>query len=241
MLVDVNTCFGTTPKQRVDWAPETLVALLEQYAVDRALAYSLRGALYDFATGNDETWEVCSRYEQLIPVATVDPRRHFGCLDEIERRADQGFPVFRFFPDQQGWTISSLPFLKMCEAMAEHDVAVMLPAGPAGHQSLIGEKVAPFGFNIVMVGAGYAVNAETYAATAAYRNVFAETHMFDSPGTLEGLAWVAGAHKLVFGSGLPERNFRAAYQMVQDAEFTEDGRKAVLGGNAIRHLHLEGF
>ena len=241
MLVDINTCFGKTPRKRVDWSPETLVALLRERDVDRALTYSLRGVLYDFVTGNDETWEVCRRHEMLIPVATIDPRRHFGCLDEIERCADRGFSVFRFFPDQQGWTVDSAPFLKICETLAEHAVAVMLPAGPAGHQSLVGREVAPFGFNVVLVGAGYGSNAETYAVCTSYDNVFAETHQFASPGTIEGLAWVAGAHKLMFGSNSPDRYFGAARMMVDSADLSETDRAAILGHNAVRYLRLEGF
>jgi predicted TIM-barrel fold metal-dependent hydrolase len=240
MLIDVNTCFGKTPKKRVDWSPDKLMELLLDGGVDCALTYSLRGVLYDFVTGNDETWEVCSRYDMLIPVATVDPRRHFGCLDEIERCADRGFPVFRFFPDLQGWTVDSAPFLKICEVIAEYDVSVMLPAGPAGHQSLVGRTVAPFGFNVVMMGAGYGVNAETYAVCAAYDNIFAETHSFASPGTLEGLAWVAGAHKLMFGSNSPDRYFGAALTMVESADLSDTDRAAVLGENALRYLRLGG-
>ena len=240
MLVDINTCFGKNPKQRVDWSPETLLTLLEDKAVDRALTYSLRGVLYDFVTGNDETWEVCDRHERLIPVATIDPRRHFGCLEEVERCADRGFPVFRFFPDEQGWTINSKPFLNICEAIAEHGAPVLLPAGATGHQTLIGETIAPFGFNIVIIGAGYGVNAETYAVAAKYDNVFAETHMFDTPGTIEGLVWVAGPHKLMFGSNSPDRYFGSAYAMVQHAELSDEDRAAILGGNALKYLHLEG-
>ncbi len=241
MLVDINTCFGKTPKRRVDWSPATLLSLLEAKAVDRALTYSLRGVLYDFITGNDETWEVCSGHQRLIPVATIDPRRHFGCLEEVERCADRGFRVFRFFPDQQGWAINSKPFLNICEAIAEQRAAVLLPAGASGQQTLIGEVIAPFGFSIVLIGAGYGVNAETYAVTAEYDNVFAETHMFDTPGTIEGLVWVAGPHKLMFGSNSPDRYFGPAYAMVQHAELTEEDRAAILGGNALKCLHLEGL
>ncbi len=238
MLVDINTCFGKTPKRRVDWSPEVLLGMLERHGVDRALTYSLRGVLYDFITGNDETWEVCAVDERLVPVATIDPRRHFGCLEEIERCADRGFRVFRFFPDEQGWAINSRPFLNICETIAEEKAAVMLPAGGAGQQSLIGEVIAPFGFNLVIVGAGYGVNAETYAVAAAHENVFCETHMFDTPGTIEGLVWVAGPDKVMFGSNFPDRYFGAAHSMVQLAELEPEVRAAILGGNAVKFLGL---
>jgi predicted TIM-barrel fold metal-dependent hydrolase len=240
VLIDVNTCFGKNPKQRVDWSPEVLVGELETKGIDRALACSLRGVEYDFVSGNEETLEICSQHECLIPVATIDPRRHFGCLDEVERCAERGFRVVRFFPQRQGWSINSRPFFNICEAVAEYGLAALLPAGPPGHQSLIGELIAPFGFNIVILGAGYGAHAETYAVTSAYENVFCDTQLFNTPGSIEGLAFVSGAHKLMYGSGLLERYSGPSYTMLQNASLSEDDRWAIFGGNAMEYLHLEG-
>lgn len=240
VLVDVNTCFGTLPTRRVDWSPQRLCTLLDQTGFDLAMTYSLRGVLYDFISGNDETFAVCEANPRLVPVATIDPRRHFGCLEEVERCDEMGFGVFRFFPDQQGWTVDSRPFLNICEAVAECGAAVMLPAGPSGHQTLIGEKIAPYGFNIIIVGAGYGVHAETYAVTAAYDNVYAETHAFNTPGCIEGLVWVAGPDKPIFGSNSPDRYFGAALEMVRCAELSDEDRTGILGGNAVEVLGLEG-
>lgn len=240
MLVDVNTFFGKTPKARVDWSPEALVNGLEHHNIDRALTYSLRGVLYDFVTGNDETWEVCQQHERLIPVATIDPRRHFGCLEEVERSADRGFRVMRFFPDQQGWAINSQPFLNLCEEIAETNMAVMLPAGASGQQTLIGEVVSAFGFPVVICGAGYSHHAETYAVCARFANVFAESHMFNTPGCIEGMAWVAGGHKLMYGSNYPDRYIGASYEMVARADLGDEEKAGVFGENAMRYLKLEG-
>ncbi len=240
MLIDVNTCFGKNPKQRVDWSPEVLVAELQAKGIHRALTCSLRGVEYDFLSGNDETWEVCRRHECLIPVATIDPRRHFGCLDEVERCAERGFRVVRFCPQRQGWSINSQPFFNICEAVAEHRLAAMLPAGPPGHQTLIGKLISPFGFSIVIMGAGYGAHAETYAVTSAYENVFCDTQLFNTPGSIEGLAFVAGAHKLMYGSGLLERYAGPSYTMLQNVALSDDDRAAIFGGNAMQSLHLEG-
>ena len=265
MLIDINTCFGSSPKRRVryaasvtsarmfdespaphpttqdvDWSLDNLLAILDKHQVDRALTYSLRGKLYDFVSGNDETWQAARDHPQLVPVATIDPRRHFGCREEVQRCIDRGFSVFRFFPDEQGWGISALPFLNICEQLAEHDVAVMLPAGGWGQQTAIARAICPFGFNVVAMGATFTVIAESIAVACECENLFCETSVMHTAGTIEGMAAEVGADKLMFGSNSPEHYFEAAHNLVADAQLSEADKSAILGENALRHLLRRG-
>lgn len=239
MIVDVNTCFGKNPADSRDRSLDLLLRVLDKHAVQRALTYSLRGVKYDFVSGNDETIDVCLDHERLIPVATIDPRRHFGCLDEVERCVDRGVSVFRFFPDEQGWSIDSRPFLQICEELAAHNVSVMLPAGEAGHQSIIADRIADYGFPVVICGAGYSTMAETIAAVATHANIYCESHLINTPGTLEGITWVAGPDRLLFGSNSPDRYFGAARHMVECAQLDDDVKAGILGRNALNALGLE--
>ncbi len=259
MLIDISTCFGKSPKKRlryangvtgmrmfgepgppttqeIDWSLDNLLAVLDKHQVDRALTYSLRGKMYDFVDGNEETWQAGQNHPQLIPVATIDPQRYFGCREEIQRCVDRGFRIFRFFPDEQGWSISALPFLKICEELAEHDVAVMLPAGG---QTTIGTVICPFGFNVVAIGAGYANVTESIVVAAEYENFFCETSLIHTADTISAMVAEIGAHQLVFGSNSPESYFEAAYNLVADAQLSAAHKDAILGGNARQYLPLE--
>ncbi len=265
MLIDINTTFGKSPTKRVsyadfvtsarmfdepalahptaqevDWSLDNLLAILDKHQVDCALTYSRRGKLYDFVTGNDETWQAAQDHPQLVPVATIDPRRHFGCLTELERCIDRGFRAFRFFPDEQGWSISALPFLKICEELAAHEVTVMLPAGSWGQQTAIGQLICPFGFNVVATGATFTVVAESIAVAAEYDNFFCETSLIHTAETIPGMVAELGAGKLMFGSNSPESYFQAAYNLVAAAQLSDADKRAILGENALRHLGLGG-
>jgi len=265
MLVDINTCFGTSPKKRVryadgvtaarmfdepgrvvpttqevDWSLDNLLGIIDQHHVDLALTYSLRGKLYDFVTGNDETWRAAQTRPQLVPIATIDPRRHFGCLEEVERCADRGFRICRFFPDEQGWALDSLPFLHICEALAEYELAIMLPTGGWGQQSRIAELLCPFGVPVVALGATFTVVAESIAVAAAYDNFFCDTSAIHTVESIEGFAQAAGAHKLMFGSNSPASYFESAYDLVEVAQTPDQEKSRVFGGNALRYLRLEG-
>lgn len=261
MLIDTNTCFGTTPTRRVpyadvvarartfdepgpadptvqdvDWSLENLMRILEGHHVTQALTYSLRGKLCDAAAGNDETWQAASRHGQLVPVATLDPRRDVAWREEIDRCLGRGFRIFRFFPDAQGWSISALPFVRIAEALSEHEVTVMLPAGGWGQQTAMAQMLCPLGLKVVAIGASFGVVAETIQVAAEYAGFFCETSAMCTAGMVETVAHRAGAHKLVFGSNSPEFSFEAPYNLVAAADISRADRDRILGLNAAERL-----
>ncbi len=265
MLVDINTCFGTSPKQRVryaegvtaarmfdepgpvvpttqevDWSLDNLLRIIDEQHIDLALTYNLRGKLYEFVTGNHETWRAAQTHPQLVPIATIDPCRHFDCLEEVDRCADRGFRIFRFFPDEQEWAIDSLPFLHICEALAEYGLAIMLPAGGWGQQSRIAELLCPLGVPVVAIGSTFTVVAESIAVAAAYDNFFCDTSAIHTVASIEGFAQAAGAHKLMFGSNSPESYFESAHNLVDVAQVRDQEKSGIFGENALCYLRLEG-
>lgn len=238
-IIDANTCFGLSPREKVDFSLDNLLAILARYKVSHALIYSLRGVEYDFISGNDETLSACRRYPQLWPVGTVHPGRHLHCRDEILRCADNGFVALRFFPEIQGWPIVYQPFLDLCEFIAEVGLPIILPAGPPGQQTLIGERLGPLGINVLLVGAGYSVHAETAAVLARWPTFYTESHLYDTPGTLEYVGQVAGYERLVFGSNSPARCFAAAFSQALAADFTPEQRAGFFASNVLRFLGRE--
>lgn len=264
MNVDVNTCFGRMPTRRVryadfvtaarmfddpagaspttqdvDWSLDNLLWLIERHEVDLALTYSLRGKLYDFVAGNHETWLAVRNHPQLVAVATIDPRRHFDCLHEVERCADRGFRVCRFFPDEQGWPVDNLAFLRVCDVVAEAQMGIMLAAGHWGRQSLIARRLCPLGVPVVVTGATFTTVAESMAVVSEYANFFCETSAMHMTDSIEGFVEQIGYGKLMFGSNSPESCFDSALGLIRSARLTESERRAIMWQNAIRHLGLE--
>jgi predicted TIM-barrel fold metal-dependent hydrolase len=239
MLIDANTCFGLCPRDSRDWSVAALLGLLERHRIDQALTFSLRGVEYDFLSGNEETLRVCQAHPELLPVATIHPGRHVHCRDEILRAADNGFVAIRFFPEVQGWPIVSQPFLDLCELNAEVGMPIILPVGPSGQQTLIGERLGPLGVNVLLIGSGYSANAETASVLARWPSFYTESHMYDTPGTLEYVGQTVGFDRLVFGSNIPDRSFEAAYRQGACADFTPGQRADFFAGNVLRFLGRE--
>ncbi len=257
---DATTSFGSSPAKRADWSLSTLLAILEEHGVERALTLSLRGKYYDYASGNDETLAACRENRILLPVATIDPRRYLGCLEEVARCADAGFVAFRFFPDHQGWSLDWLPFLEVCEAIARVGLPIILPASAGGAITLAGRLLAPeafvaqdygmfggaitpagrllapLGVRVLFLGVGYGDMAEALAALRTYPMFYFDTHLLNTPEALEVLCRGGGEEQIVFGSNAPERYFESALNMLRSAELTPDQRQAVSGGNLRRFL-----
>lgn len=239
MIIDANTCFGQSPRDGRDLSLATLLEVLERHEVSEALSYSLRGVAYDFISGNHETLLVCKQHPLLLPVGTVHPGRHLHCRDEVLRCADSGFVAIRFFPDVQGWPIVYQPFLDLCELIAEVELPIIIPAGPPGQQTVLGERLGPLGIPVLLIGSGYGVNAETVSVLERRPNFYTESHLYDTPGTLEYVGQVAGFDRLVFGSNSPDRVFEAAHQMGECAEFSPGQRADFFAGNILRFLGRE--
>jgi len=261
MLIDANTCFGAAPTRRVsyaaavtrarmmdapgpadptvqdvDWSLDNLLAILDGHGVERALTWSLRGKLYDPVGSNEETWQAARRHPQLVPVATLDPRRGPGWREELARCIDRGLRVFRLFPDEQGWSLGALPFPRIAEALAEHAATVMLPAGGPGQQTAMARTLCPLGLTVVAVGATFAGIAESMAVMAEHERFFCETSAMCTGGAIEAVVGAVGAGQLLFGSNSPEFAFEAPLNLVARAEIPAADRERILGGNALAHL-----
>jgi predicted TIM-barrel fold metal-dependent hydrolase len=235
-IVDAVTTFGACPGRDVDWSLETLLSLLDRHGVEKAFSLSLKGIHYDFEEGNDETLQASKRHPVLEPVATIDPRRHLGCADEIAKRVDQGFRLFGFFPSEQGWPLNFLPFRRLLEHLAEHDVRLLLPAAGAGTPTLIHDTLAGYEIPTLLTGAGYSIMAELMAVLQANPRFHTDLHLLDTHDGVDLLAAEVGVERLMFGSDVPQRYFESALGLVTASHLSGEAKQAILRENALRFL-----
>lgn len=237
-IVDIHTHFGTSPARDLDLSLEHLRAIMQRHGIRQALTYSLKAVQFDFAAGNEETWQVCQTEPRLHPVAVVDPRRYLGCEEEILRRAAQGFVAFRFFPHRQGWSIESLYFARLLKAVARTGKPAIVSASSPGDATrllrLAGESEA----TIVMCGLGYATIGEALAAMQEETRLFLEMHVIPLPFQVEVIMEAVGADRLLFGSMSPLHYTSPTLRMIEQAEIPLSAKALILGGNARRLFRL---
>ncbi|MGD8238068.1 MAG: amidohydrolase family protein [Armatimonadota bacterium] len=237
-ILDAVTSFGAYPGKQVDWSLEALLGVLQQNGVGRALSLSRKGVYYDFEEGNDETLAVTREHPAIMPVATIDPRRHLGCIAEVGRRVEQGFRVFRFFPAEQGWPWNFLPFHNLLRELAGCDVRLMLPVSGNGAITAVHDALKAHApdLPVLLIGVTYSNLAELIAALRATDRLYTDVHMMDSPNALELIADEAGVERLIFGSNSPERELRSALNVVTYSSLSDADKRKVLAENAEAFL-----
>ena len=235
-IIDMVTSFGWDRNRPTEWSLADLLAVLARHEVDRAYTHSWRAVQYAGPEGNDETLRACEEHEVLRPVAVLDPRRYFDCREEARRRVRQGFRVFRFFPDVQGWSVEALPFRKICATLGELGAAAIVPAGASGQPTRIAERTADLGLNMLLIGGGYSTIGEILALLEDFPHVYTDGHVMDSPFAIEAIIEFGGEHRPIFGSNSPDRAFEAPLLVAQHAEISDAQRAKYLRGNALAFL-----
>jgi len=238
MLFDAHTHFGRLSFGRDDLSLDTLLGELDRHGIERALSASLKGVYCDFAEGNDETLQAARRHSQIVPLATVDPRRHLGCAEEVARRAEQGFRALRVFPEAQGWPLEFLPFLNLLPLLAQHRMTLLVSAAANGTATQLVRLLGDSGVAGVLLDVGYGAMAEAIAAARACPTLHIETHRINTPGGIEVLAGAVGPDRLLFGSEAPTCAIAPPLGMVRRADLPEPDRSRILGGNLAALLGM---
>lgn len=202
-ITDANTVFGFWPKRKLDASSDALLARMDAAGIERALTCSIRGWLYDFKEGNDETWKTCKEHgDRLVPVATINPSTYFGVQEEVERIVDMGTRVVRFFPTAQEWSVSQRHFGKLLEKLAETNLVLMLPSTEG--VTAIANAVSGIPNNVLIESVRlYPHMAELMVVLQENPKLFVESHLIGGLDFVETLVQEVGEDRLVFGSGAP--------------------------------------
>ena len=232
---DVNTVFGAWPKRRLDASSSALLARMDGANISTALACSIRGWLYDFEEGNDETLRVCEASGgRLVPVATICPTRYFGMIEEVDRIVSMGFRVVRFFPTEQEWQITQRPFGRLLAKLAETRLILMVPSteGFTTIADTLGGMRNPV---IIETIRAYPALADMIVSMQDSPNLHVEMHMIGSVDFVETLVREVGEQRLLFGSGAPLQSIAAATVPIERACISDAAKARIFAGN-IRNL-----
>lgn len=237
-VVDANTHFGFLPDRDTDVSLDALLSSMQNHGVARALSYSLKGVRYDFAEGNDETYAAGRAHPEILPVGTVDPRRHVGVIEEIEKRKGQGFVALRVFPESQGWRIDSVMFRPVVRELERLRMPLMIACQGSGAATDILRAVGEADVPVILYGVGYSNLAEALAACREKPDLYVETQIVNPPDSLEVAVEAVGAERFVFGSNSPSCSTRASLNLVVESSLADEQKAMILSGNICRVLGI---
>lgn len=233
-IVDANTVFGFYPRREVDASLNELLRIMDLNGVNMALTISLKGAFYSYEEGNEETLGACRTHENLIPIATVDPRRFLGERSELENLVECGFKGFRLFRDIQGYPLEYAPVIRVIEGIEGLGVPLLVPCGEYGCITALSKMTKDKDYPVIVLGCTYSLLSEFIISAKDNRNLYAETRLLTSSDAIEVLVEKIGASRLIFGSGIPLEYFQASYMIVKSAKISEEEKDLILGKNILR-------
>lgn len=238
-IFDACTLFGPYPQHSDALGVDAILGGMAQNGIARSLITATSGIFGDYRRGNEETLDAAkANPRHLFPVATLDPRAYPECLDEARQRATQGFPMFRFFPDRQGWPLRHAPFRELLHVCDELGVLVAVSLSRAGDLTELADALAFTQAPLLLASVGPENLGEAIAIMRSGPKFHLETSRLLSPGALEAVCAQVpdGAQRLIFASYSPLRYLSSALNPVLAASLSDDDRALVLGGNLRRLL-----
>lgn len=234
-VVDINASIGHTPHGGRAQPLDQLLRITARHGVGMVGACSLRGVYYDHTAGNDEILRVAQEHPGVLPVGTINPKQLDGD-DEVDRCVAAGIRLYRFYPDAQGWDVTSSVFRRMARRLGESGSAISVVLGGWGTVSALGAATADLGVPVIALGVHYFQLGDAVEALQRFPHLYAETGRLGTHGALKHLVERAGAERVLFGSGAPEKPLASAMNAVWLAALAEDERTAIFADNALRLL-----
>jgi predicted TIM-barrel fold metal-dependent hydrolase len=222
--LDVDVLVGAYPDR--DGPPGTPRAVLGTLAAHRIRAgavASLRAALFDVRSGNDE---VLALEPPAVPVGTVDLRDPIGAVRELDRLAGLGVRAVRLFPDEQG-VEAGFPSVRHVARKSAELGLVMLTGGDVRR---FWQPFSGLDATVVFLDTHFYHLGDFLVVAADEPGFHTSTRLLNSPDALETVP----ADRLLYGSRTPHYEPVVPLLRLATSGLKPEEIAAVAGGNARR-------
>jgi len=237
MIIDCNAFFGVWPQQNIDAEIETMIAKLKKYGIGRAVMCSLKGMMYDYKEGNEETIAAAADHPEIIPAATINPIKYTGG-DEISALKEAGFKVLRLVSEHQGWPIDFLPTRLLFEEAERNQMLIIITANVVGDITKLCSFVEGRELRVIMRNIHYTMFSEAIVAGKQYPRIYYDAQRLNGPHTVDIFVKELGSDRLVYGSNTPFDNIPSSLMLIQKANISDADRENILSKNMTRLLDL---
>ncbi|GII92454.1 amidohydrolase family protein [Sinosporangium siamense] len=257
ITLDVDVLVGDYPdRDHPPGTPEAVTQTLTANRTTAAAVASLRAALFDMRSGNDEILALASASPPgatgkpspahgrppadtagvpaptVIPIGTADLRDPLGAARELDRLAASGVKTVRLFPEEQG-VQAVFPSVRHVARRATALGLTILTGGDVRH---FWQPFAGLGATVVFLDTHFYHLGDFLVAAADEPGFHTSTRLLNSPDALELTAAELGADRLVYGSRTPHYEPLVPQLRLATSGLKPDEIAAVAGGNARRLL-----
>ncbi|MBB5082897.1 amidohydrolase family protein [Nonomuraea endophytica] len=204
--------------------PASVLGTLAEHGIRAGAVASLRAALFDMRTGNDEVLAL----PDVVPVGAVDLRDPLGAVREIERLVPLGVRAIRLFPDEQGVEAGFPSVRHVARKAAELGLTVLT----GGDVRRFWQPFAGLGATVVFLDTHFYHLGDFLVVAADEPGFHTSTRLLNSPDALETVP----AERLLYGSRTPHYEPVVPLLRLATSGLRPEEIAAVAGGNARRLL-----
>jgi predicted TIM-barrel fold metal-dependent hydrolase len=234
---------------RWDWLmqdddPERMLASMDAVGIDQACLFNIFHT--DVRVGHAALAKFIQRYpDRFIGFAYATPRCVGDMVDETRRALDDlGFAAIKIYPPYGNILLTDRQWEPLFELANRRGMAVISHAGiePSCEPKYFDEIAPRYPNAKLVIGHGGNVEpqrSQAIAAAARWPNVYIETcSTYRQPNVIEQYVAGAGAEKILYGSDMPLMDPRCQIGKIITADLSDEQKKLILGGNAMRLLTL---
>jgi len=242
-MIDGGVFIDRDPTTGIGSGVEDVLARMDRFGVERALATSFMSLYFDAREGNSFTASVCAESDgRLLSVACVNLLGYDAGEQYLQDLKDEGFVATALFPEPQYWSLSDYVAQKFAVQAAE--VGMPLQVGLWTRRDLadVARHIAPAGGPVLvrwMRGGGYNTLPDTIAIAQDLPNVIFDVSTVTQSGGIEHLVERVGAERLYLASNAPLAAEGASYFLLEAARIGDAQRERIRAGTLAEALGIE--
>lgn len=220
---------------------EDLVNKMEYYGIEKALVYHSMAREYSPIVGNEMLMEEIKNYKQLIPVWCV-MHHHTGEFYEPDdlkgKLKEKGIKAVCMFPghSDQFFTTAEWNCGELFSMLEMNSIPLIVGLDQIGFDNLYNILNNHSALRVILTRTGYSADRNLYGLLKRFDNLYLETSGYKVHHCIEEILSRFGAHRLVFGSGMPMHSGGSAACTVNYSRISEEEKKMIASGNLEKIL-----
>ena len=235
-IIDLHAEIGTTPVWGVSFSEANLTRSMQKYNVQRSIISSTIGNSCDFRRGNAQIARIVEANKSMLGCVVVNMNYPEQSQKEMHAYLAQNeFAALLLTSGLRGRHVTLAETEEILNAHRRFVKPVFLHT-PNQAAALAANEIAKT-FNIMkfaLIGMGG--DGWRMATLLAERtlNLVLEVSGSSSPDKIKFAVERIGAHRMVYGSGLPYVDPSAIIGLVQDADISDSDKRNIFQGSAQR-------
>lgn len=220
---------------------ETIEKKMAQYGIARALVYHDAAREDDPGKGNRLTLEFTNQSDKFYPVFVTIPhhtRPEFAPCKFLEELRAHKVRAVKIFPgaDAHNFMLHKVVSGELFEMLEANRIPLLIGHNQAGLNDIYGIAQEFQDLRMIVTDFTYRQDRNLYALMDKMENVYIETIGYKTFGGIEEFCRHFGAHRLLYGSGMPLYSGASAVSMIRYAEISEEEKEKIAYKNLDRLL-----